>query len=301
MPRTHAASLGQAELTLDTTEAANPEWAPWLRLLRRARVECAAGWAIDLGIAAGRASEAPLLHQSVIALDEPRARGWIGELFAAAAAEADDPRAFGDPGRYASDAFGLLASAIALDTLRLDEMSVGLGGDPARVAAVVQLAAMPILMSCRRRASAELPRSWTNGYCAMCGAWPAFAEVRGLERERRARCGRCAYEWRFDVLRCPFCGEREHAQLASLVIEGDETRRIDTCRTCNGYLKSVATLMAVPDDRVAVRDAETVELDLVAADRGLARPAERAFAMLVEVVPRDGRERMDDGRNWFLA
>jgi FdhE protein len=301
MQRTHAPSLGQAELTLDATEAANPEWAPWLRLLRRARVECAAGWAIDLGVPAGRAPDAPLLHQAVIAVDEARAREWVAELFTAAAAETDDARAFGEPGRYAAGALELLESAIALDASRVEGMSAALGADPARVAAVVQLAAMPILMSCRRRASAELPRSWTNGYCAMCGAWPAFAEVRGLERERRARCGRCAYEWRFDVLRCPFCGEREHAQLASLVIEGDETRRIDTCKTCGGYLKSVATLMAVPDDRVAVRDAETVELDLVAADRGLTRPAERAFAMLVEVVPRDGRERMDDGRNWFLA
>ncbi|HSJ64216.1 MAG TPA: formate dehydrogenase accessory protein FdhE [Gemmatimonadaceae bacterium] len=301
MQRTHANSLGQAELTLDATEAANPEWAPWLRLLRRARAECAAGWAIDLGVPAGRTPDAPLLHQAVIAVDEARAREWVAELFTAAAAETDEARAFGDPGRYAARALELLESAIALDAARLEGMSAALGADPARVAAVVQLAAMPILMTCRRRAAAELPRSWTNGYCAMCGAWPAFAEVRGLERERRARCGRCAYEWRFDVLRCPFCGEREHAQLASLVIEGDETRRIDTCKTCGGYLKSVATLMAVPDDRVAVRDAETVELDLVAADRGLTRPAERAFPMLLEVVRRDGRERLDDGRTWFLA
>jgi FdhE protein len=300
MQRTDAPTLGQAELTLDATEAANPEWGPWLRLLRRARAECAAGWAIDLGVTSGRADDAPLLHQSVIAVDEPQARGWVHQLFAAAAAEADEPGAFGEPGRYAAGALGLLQSAIAFDAESIEDLARPLGGDSMRVAAVLQLAAMPILMTCRRRAAAELPRGWTHGYCALCGAWPAFAEVRGLERERRARCGRCAFEWRFDVLRCPFCGEREHAQLASLVIEGDETRRIDTCKTCGGYLKSLATLMAVPDDRVAVRDAETVELDLVAADRGLSRPSEPAVAMTVAIVPR-GHVRTDDGRTWFLA
>jgi FdhE protein len=160
---------------------------------------------------------------------------------------------------------------------------------------------MPLLTVCRRRLTHELPHGWSHGYCAVCGAWPAFAEVRGLERERRARCGRCAFEWRFDVLRCPYCGEREHDKLSGLIIEGDETRRIDTCRSCGGYLKSLATLMAVPDDRVAVRDVETVELDLIAADRGFSRPADRGFAMSVSVIARGGREVPEDGRTWFLA
>ena len=301
MQRTAAGGHGQAELTLDATEAANPEWAPWLRLLRRARAQDAAGWAIDVGLPARRAQDAPLLHDAVIAVDESRAVGWVGELLHAAAAESDDAAAFGDVRGLSSDALSLLESAIALDAARLESLGAVHGCDSSRLAAVMQLAAMPMLMTCRRRVAGELPRGWSLGYCALCGAWPAFAETRGLERERRARCGRCAFEWRFHVLNCPYCGERDHAKLASLIIEGDETRRIDTCRSCNGYLKSLATLMAVPDDRVAVRDAETVDLDLIAAERGFARPADRAFPMSVAVAARSARDTADDGRTWFLA
>ena len=301
MHRTTAASHREGELTLDATEAANPEWAPWLRLLRRARAAPVASWKADLGLAIRRAPDAPLLHEAVIAVDEALFGAWVRELLDAAAAEADDPRSLGDPERIASDALPLLEAAVALDEPRADALAAGHSSDALRLSAIMQLAAMPLLMECRRRVQRELPKGWTQGYCAMCGAWPAFAEVLGLERERRARCGRCAFEWRFDVLRCPYCGEREHDKLAGLIIEGDETRRIDACRTCGGYVKSLATLMSLPDDRVAVRDAESVELDLVAADRGFSRPSGRGFAMTVTVRPRarDGTE--NDGRSWFLS
>jgi FdhE protein len=301
MHRAHAAQHGQAELTLDAAEASNPEWAPWLRLLRRARDPERAPWQPDVGLGSHRAADTPLLHEAVIALDAVQARGWIAELVGAAASESDDPTAYGDLDFTAGDAMSLLEATIALDGERFDGMASARGADPARLAAVLQLGAAPVLLACRHRVAGELPRSWTRGFCGFCSAWPAFAEMRGLERQRSARCGRCAFEWRFDVLHCPYCGEREHAQHASLIIEGDETRRIDTCRTCNGYLKSVATLMAVPDDRVAVRDVETVELDLVAAERGLIRPPERPFPLEVRLAAKGAHKLAEDGRRWFFA
>ena len=110
MRRTAAGGHGQAELTLDATEAANPEWAPWLRLLRRARAQDAAGWALDVGLPARRTEEAPLLHEAVIAVEESRATEWVGELLHAAAAASDDAAAFGDLRDLASEALALLES-----------------------------------------------------------------------------------------------------------------------------------------------------------------------------------------------
>src|SRR5690606_40048619 len=142
-----------------------------------------------------------------------------------------------------------------------------------------------------------VPRGWGRGFCPVCGAWPAFAELRGLERERRVRCGRCACDWRFDLLQCPYCDERDHEQLGGLVVEGEEdTRRVDTCKRCGGYVKSLATLMPVPDEQVPIVDLEMVELDLVATERGFSRPDAPAVAMHLTVRDRREIDSQDDGR-----
>jgi FdhE protein len=73
--------------------------------------------------------------------------------------------------------------------------------------------------------------------------------------------------------RCSPCGEREHRKLGSLVPEAPGDRlQVDTCETCRGYLKSVATLLALEPFELLLQDLETVELDLVARKRGYRRP-----------------------------
>src|SRR5439155_1483348 len=77
----------------------------------------------------------------------------------------------------------------------------------------------------------------------ICAGWPILSERRGLERSRRLRCGRCAGDWEVERLRCIYCGEREHERLGSLVLEDrGERLKVETCASCRGYLKSVATL-----------------------------------------------------------
>jgi FdhE protein len=72
---------------------------------------------------------------------------------------------------------------------------------------------------------------------------------------------------------CIYCGEKDHRKLGSLVPEGaGETLKVDTCETCRGYLKSVATLQPIPPFELLLQDLETVELDLVAMERGYERP-----------------------------
>jgi len=56
-------------------------------------------------------------------------------------------------------------------------------------------------------------QSWGCGYCPTCGAWPVFAEQRGLEQRRYLRCGLCTSSWEVDRLLCPFCATRDHALL----------------------------------------------------------------------------------------
>ncbi|MFL5494306.1 MAG: formate dehydrogenase accessory protein FdhE, partial [Gemmatimonadales bacterium] len=121
----------------------------------------------------------------------------------------------------------------------------------------------------------------------ICAAWPILSERRGLDRTRRLRCGRCAGDWEIQWLCCIYCGEREHERLGSLVLEdGGEKLKVETCASCRGYLKSVATLQGMPGFELLLEDLETVELDLVALGRGYRRPEERGFPIDVRVVGR---------------
>jgi FdhE protein len=115
--------------------------------------------------------------------------------------------------------------------------------------------------------------TWPHGYCPVCGAWAALAELRGLERARMLRCLRCGADWQAQWLACVFCGESDHRKLGSLSPEqGAETRRVDKCESCKAYLKTATTLSATPTWAVLLDDAETVDLDLAALDHGYHRP-----------------------------
>jgi FdhE protein len=124
---------------------------------------------------------------------------------------------------------------------------------------------------------------WDRGYCPVCGAWPALAELVGAEKRRVLRCGRCGTWWSWLVLLCPYCGNDDHRYLGTLTPENvrptaaasGEARskdRIDVCERCHGYVKSVATFHSVPTPRLAAEDAATVHLDVGAREAGYTRP-----------------------------
>jgi FdhE protein len=98
------------------------------------------------------------------------------------------------------------------------------------------------------------------------------------------RCGRCAGEWEVQWLCCVYCGERDHEKLGSLIPEGHgETLKVETCATCRGYLKSLATLQGIQPFDLLLQDLETIELDLAALDRGFGRPEECGFQLEVNL------------------
>ncbi len=65
--------------------------------------------------------------------------------------------------------------------------------------------------------------------------------------------------------------------------------KVETCATCKGYLKSIATLQGFTAFELLLQDLETVELDLVALNRGYVRPVKSAFTLNVHVADRASR------------
>ena len=107
--------------------------------------------------------------------------------------------------------------------------------------------------------------------CPRCG-WPP--QVSRLEDEpdaqgnRRLVCALCATGWTFPRATCPACGVSGDQGLEFHVDEGLAHVRVEACKTCRCYLKSV-DLRVIGLAEPLVDDLATPELDLWAAEQGL--------------------------------
>jgi len=196
--------------------------------------------------------------------------------------------AAGEHGGPAADAAQALAKAVrsgALDPWALagdllNGQGAGLAarveerGLPADMAlTLLRLALLPALADVSKQLAPLLAgRSWRQGHCPVCGAWPILAEQRGLEQFRYMRCGLCAANWEVDRLFCPICENRDHTKLGYLQVEGEERERAATCDACGSYWKVRNALAPLSPPQLVVEELALVHLDMVALDRGYAPP-----------------------------
>jgi FdhE protein len=278
---------------LSRLAARDPEWRTWIAVLETTvRVAAERGWDDPLSpltdASSGRAT--PLLWGHEVRVDPDRVGQLLRSLAAILPASAGLDRY--DPSPH--EALELVAAALAQDWSAIGAIATRAGVPDGALATIVPLASWPLLQACGRRLGPYIPADWDHGYCPVCGAWPLLSELRGLERARRLRCGRCAADWPLPWLSCAYCGERRHERLGSLVSEGQlDGRKIETCTECRGYMKSVSTLEPLTPAGVLLADLETVELDLVAREREWIRPDEPGCALDVRIVgtPRAAAER----------
>lgn len=279
-----------ASLRADSTaqladlERRKPEWRAWLRLLGHAlRALDDPTWSAplaDAGDSTGgpRAPDEPLLHRRVLVVDDRRLQRLVRDLV-----ETEGSLAGFQPS--ADAAVQLVAAVLGQDRAGIGGLAASAGVDPGALVTIARLAAVPLLQSCRRLLQHQVPRSWSKGYCPICGSWPLLAELRSLDRTRQLRCGRCGGDWRITWLCCAYCGETDHERLGTLVLEGEpETLTVETCSQCVGYVKAITTLQAIPPFELLLRDLETVELDVAALDRGFARPGGDGFPLDLRVI-----------------
>ncbi|HEY8795306.1 MAG TPA: formate dehydrogenase accessory protein FdhE [Gemmatimonadaceae bacterium] len=253
----------------------DPAWQPWLDLLEVALEEPERAWDSTVTLHADRLAGAPLLHGAVLRLDSERAGNLLRRLASEAGISAGGH----------IDARDAIRAAVTRDDRALAEIAERCGAPIDSLALLAQVAAMPLLRAASRQLPAGAEGAWQRGYCPVCGAWPSLVEIRGIERERRLRCGSCSADWSLPLLRCAFCDEADHEKLGSLHPEGEEhLRHVETCESCHGYLKAATTFAALPIRTLMLVDVATIPLDLVAHDRGYARPARPGWAPNVDIV-----------------
>lgn len=276
---------------LSTLDAEHAEWRPLLSLVEAALAETERPvWAESVPAPPHSAALGqPLLSGAIIRMAPGPVRRWVHRTMTIAGAGASATPFVDALAAGRLDPLALFEAAVAEDLDRLDDLARAAGDDHGVLRVVGPIVAMPMLHACRQAWTPLVPAAWAEGYCPICGGWPAFAEARGLDGQRRLRCGRCGSDWRTERSRCPFCGERDHEHLGSLVSDGPERQSVDVCERCRHYVKALTALVPIRPEHVFLQDLATLVLDVIALERGYCRPA--ATGRRVEVIAKLSRLR----------
>jgi FdhE protein len=115
----------------------------------------------------------------------------------------------------------------------------------------------------------EAIERWEQGYCPACGSWPALAEF--FYGERLLRCAFCAATWRGAGERCIYCGTTDAQHRTVVLDHARPGRRLELCRSCGGFLKTLDVELVTPFPLVAIEDLGSSDLDQAALHHGFKR------------------------------
>ena len=268
-----------------------PEWKPWLTVVESVVHETDnSKWdTFAPGSVEAAPNRVPALAGAIIIVDPAEIRSWIvGLIRIAAQSGAPNMTTMKSLTRAHLNEVGLFRASLCCDIQQIAELASALDVAADALQAVSALIPMPFLHACNRRLSPTQAQGWMEGYCPICGGWPAFTEMRGIERSRYSRCGRCAAEWPVQCLSCTYCGTTDHNELISLRPENASlTWMIDACNRCLGYLKTFTTLQATPAPRIILDDLASVEFDVAALEEGYHRPQGTGYKIDVQVVEQE--------------
>jgi FdhE protein len=276
------------ETDLPALERRHPEWKPWLAVIEEVLSETAnRKWDAVVPVRSERQhGKIPLLADAVVRVDDRVAGRLLDQLLRIACRSGSPKLATLEAARRAgADPLTLFEAALCQQSDRLEQAAALLHTDPEALQAIAALVPIPFLHACNRRWASLKSESWTEGYCPVCGAWPTFTEVRGIERSRYFRCGRCGGEWQAQCLFCPYCGMTDHRELASLVPQkSGASGVIDACNRCLGYVKTFTTLQGSPPTKILLDDLASVDFDIAAVERGYTRPKGSGYPLNVTVT-----------------
>jgi FdhE protein len=279
--------MTEIDTGLQNLKRQHPEWQPWLAVVQEVlRESTDSKWDAVVPVRAGtQPDKVPLLAGANLELEKNSLCLLLEQLIRIACRSGTAKMATLEAAVHEDlDIFTLFRASLHQDGDHIKEVAAALGVDPEAFEAVAAMVPVPFLQACNRHWGRAIKVSWMEGYCPVCGAWPAFAEVRGIERSRYLRCGRCGGEWQAHLLFCPYCGNTDHKEQVSLVPESSPKSAVDACKRCLGYVKTFTTLQGSPPAEVILDDLASVELDVAAAEQGYKRPQGAGYALNVTVT-----------------
>jgi FdhE protein len=163
----------------------------------------------------------------------------------------------------------ILDAVSAGDYEKLEEEAVTLQLDPGLLWILAKNALKPVLNHYRTEIANKISGiHWDKGFCFVCGSKASLGELQENDQVKHLRCGQCGADWQFNRLECLHCGKMEHTTQQTFSEEGCDSRRIDACDACLGYLKVIASFIPTPPELLAVEDLATLHLDFIAQKNG---------------------------------
>jgi FdhE protein len=285
--------MSAPDAALNGLRRERPEWEPWLVVVDEILRE-AGGPAWEAAVPAvtqAQRDTVPLLAGITLPLESGLVRRLFERLIRSALRVGTPKMLSLKAAQHADLEWApLFTASLCQDSARINEIAAVSGADAEALHAVIALLPVPFLHACNRRWASSISASWVEGYCPVCGSLPAFAEVRGIERNRYFRCGRCGGEWHARALYCPYCAMSDHDELVALVPEkAGSNAVIDACQRCLGYVKTFTRLKGCSPIAVMLEDLASVDLDVAAIEHGFARPAGPGFALGTTVTDKGAR------------
>jgi FdhE protein len=273
--------MSAQDAALNGLRRERPEWEPWLVVVDEILREAGSPtWEAAVPPAQAQRTAVPLLAGTTLTLENGLVRRLFERLIRTAS-RAGTPKMSSLKTALHADLewVPLFTASLCQDSDRITEIAAVSGADTEALHAVIGLLPIPFLHACNRRWASSISASWVEGYCPVCGSLPAFAEVRGIERNRYFRCGRCGGEWHARALYCPYCAMSDHDELVALVPEKGGSNVIEACQRCLGYVKTFTRLQGCSPGAVVLEDLASVDLDVAAIEDGFARPPGPGFAL----------------------
>lgn len=132
---------------------------------------------------------------------------------------------------------------------------------------VLTLAMRPFLSRCAEVLQPRVELAiWKHAHCPLCGGEADFSVITPAA-ERHLICGRCALQWRFEPLTCPYCGNDNRALITSFATS-DGQYRVYACDACHRYLKAYDGRRATRPVMPVVDTVATLPLDAAAMQKG---------------------------------
>ena len=155
---------------------------------------------------------------------------------------------------------------------KLEKIANELGFDQKVLSFLIQNSMKPSIEARVDQLTKEIyTKSWTKGYCSVCGSLPCLSLLKEEVGKRFLLCSYCGYQWQTDRIVCPFCNNKDQESLQYFTAEGEETYRIDLCDKCHQYIKTI-DLRAIGEIDPSLEDLATLHLDVIASQKGYKRP-----------------------------
>ena len=220
--------------------------------------------------------ERPLIAAAAMKIDNERAsallHGLIRLMRDHGAEGLDDLQAIEEAlGAGRLDLAALFGACLERERAALQSQAEGAKVLAVLLEYVIQTALSFALHQARAAGLAATAAQWPHGHCPLCGGLPAMGEIAGEEGRRHLHCGTCGTAWVYPRIQCTFCGNTDPDTLGYFTAEGESGYRVDVCRACSCYLKTVDSRQAGAGLPMDIEDVSTLHLDLAAQGEGFTR------------------------------